>query len=293
MKKILIAGGVIIVALIVLIVVALSNLGPMIKTAVNKYGPNITQTEVKLSEVDVSLFSGEATLKNFLLGNPQGFNTPQAMTVKKVHVNVDEDSIFKDPVVIDKIEVLAPHINYELKGKTDNFRSLMNNIKETTGAQKAPAEKKEPAPAEGEKPKKNILIKEFVLKDGQVALAATLIKDQTVTAAMPDLRLTDIGKKEGGTTPAKAFQQIFDEIYAQIQSGQVQNALNKQLQELGASLDKIKGDARKQVDDTLEKGKKELDSTRESVQDSVNKGKKELDATKDSVKDQVKGLLGN
>ncbi len=279
MKKILIAGGVIIVALIVLIVVALSNLGPMIKTAVNKYGPNITQTEVKLSEVDVSLFSGEATLKNFLLGNPQGFNTPQAMTVKKVHVNVDEDSIFKDPVVIDKIEVLAPHINYELKGKTDNFRSLMNNIKETTGAQKAPAEKKEPAPAEGEKPKKNILIKEFVLKDGQVALAATLIKDQTVTAAMPDLRLTDIGKKEGGTTPAKAFQQIFDEIYAQIQSGQVQNALNKQLQELGASLDKIKGDARKQVDDTLEKGKKELDSTRESVQDSV--------------KDQVKGLLGN
>src|SRR6056297_2637988 len=126
MKKILIAGGVIIVASIVLIVVALSNLGPMIKTAVNKYGPNITQTEVKLSEVDVSLFSGEATLKNFLLGNPQGFNTPQAMTVKKVHVNVDEDSIFKDPVVIDKIEVLAPHINYELKGKTDNYRSLMN-----------------------------------------------------------------------------------------------------------------------------------------------------------------------
>ncbi len=271
MKKFLIAIGVVVVVLIIIIVMAVSNLGPMIKTAVNKYGPGITKTDVRLNDVDVSLFSAEATLTDFLLGNPQGFNTPHAMTVKKIHVNVDEKSILEDPIVIDKIEVLAPHINYEIKGKTDNFRALLDNIKKTTGAKEAPPEPKQPTPAEGEKPKKNILIKEFILKDGTVDLATTVLKDQTVTATLPDLHLTDIGKKEGGTTPAKAFQTIFDEIYGKLQSSQVKDVLNKQLKELGASLDQLKFDTGGQIDETLKKGKKELDS----------------------VKDSVKGLFGN
>jgi len=269
MKKILIAGGVLIVAIIIIIVLAASNLGPMIKTAVNKYGPEITRTEVSLSDVEVSLFSAQATLIDFLLGNPKGFNTPQAMTIKKAHINIDEKSILKDLIVIEKIEVLSPHITYEIKGKTDNFRALINNLQKPGDAGKAPSEQKQSTPPEDAKPTKNIFIKEFILKDGRVDLAMTMLKGQTVTATLPDLRLTDIGKKEGGATPAEAFQAILDEIYGQLQSSQVRDALNKQLKELGASLDQIKGEARQQVDDTLKKGRQELDSVKDSVQDKM------------------------
>lgn len=274
MKKILIGIGILIVAVIIILVVAVSNLGPIIKTAVNKYGPEITKTEVKLADVDVSLFTGEATLGDFLLGNPEGFDSPRAMTVQKVHVNMDEKSILKDPIVIDKIEVLSPHINYEIKGKIDNFRALLNNIKETTGAREAPAEPKKPTPPEGEKPKKNILIKEFTLKDGKVNLAMTRLKNQKVTTTLPDLHLSNIGKN-GGTTPAQAVQIIFNAIYDEIQSQQVREALNKQLKELGKNFDNLKIDTQGQLDEALKQGEKELDSAA------------------DSVKDEVKGLFGN
>ena len=274
MKKILIGIGILIVALIIILAVAVSNLGPIIKTAVNKYGPEITKTEVKLADVDVSLFTGEATLGDFLLGNPEGFDSPRAITVQKVHVNMDEKSILKDPIVIDKIEVLSPHINYEIKGKIDNFRALLNNIKESTGAREAPAEPQKPTPPEGKKPKKNILIKEFSLKDGKVNLAMTQLKNQKVTATLPDLHLSNIGKN-GGTTPAQAVQIIFNAIYKEIQSQQVREVLNEQLKELGKNFDNLKIDTQGQLDEALKQGQKELDSAA------------------DSVKDKVKGLFGN
>jgi hypothetical protein len=275
MKKFLIGIGVLIVILIIIIAVAVSNLGPMIKTAVNKYGPQITKTEVKLTEVDVALFAGEATLADFLLGNPEEFDASEAMTVKKVHVNLNEKTIMQNPIVIDKIEVVSPHINYEIKGKTDNFRAILNNIKETTGAREAPPEEKKPAPPEKEKPKKNIIIKDFILTDGQVNLAMTMLKDQKVTARLPDLHLKNIGEKNGGITPAKAFQIIFDAIYEEIQSSQVREALNKELKKLGENFENLQLDAKGQIGDVLKKGQQELDSATESM------------------KDKVKGLFGN
>ena len=130
MKKwILIGGGVLVGVVIILLVVGVSNIGPIIKKAVNTYGPNITKTQVKLGDVDVSLLSTEAKLKDFILGNPKGFKSPQAMSVKSIDVNVDEKSLTKDTIIIDKIEVVAPEITYEKIRGTDNFQTIMNNIK--------------------------------------------------------------------------------------------------------------------------------------------------------------------
>ena len=269
MKKLFIALGVLIVLLIIIIAVALTNLGPIIKKAVNTYGPEITRTEIQLKDVDVSLFQGEASLSGFLLGNPEGFHTPHAMTVQSIHVNISEKTIAEDPVVIDTIQVRAPDINYEIKGKTDNFRALLENIKKSTGAQEAPAEQKPEAPEKKKKPSKNIFIREFVLTDGTVHLASSMLKEKKVNVALPDIRMQDIGKKGEGTTPAKAFQEIAEKLYQQIQSGAVREALKKELKELGQSLDQLQLDSGAQIDKLREKSKKELDSAKESVKDSV------------------------
>ena len=68
MKKWIAILGAVIIAIIVVIVIGLSNLGPIIKKAINTYGPKMTQTEVRVGDVDVSLFSVKATLKDFYLG---------------------------------------------------------------------------------------------------------------------------------------------------------------------------------------------------------------------------------
>jgi hypothetical protein len=65
MKKWIFIGlGGILVILIVVVVVGLSRLGPIVKMAVNTYGPRITGTELKVGDVGISLFSGEASLKS-------------------------------------------------------------------------------------------------------------------------------------------------------------------------------------------------------------------------------------
>lgn len=62
-----------------LVFFTLSNLGPLVKKTVNTVGPKITKTNVEVADVSISIFFGEAKIKGFLLGNPKGFQTDQAM----------------------------------------------------------------------------------------------------------------------------------------------------------------------------------------------------------------------
>ncbi len=157
-KKWLIISAAVFVVVIVLDLFGLSKIGPLIKTVVNTHGPQITKTDVRLGDVSVSIFSGEAKLKDFLLGNPKGFNAPQAMKVGSIYVNVDEKSLTKDTIVIDKIEVVRPEMTYEKAGGTDNFQTILNNVKSATGS--ATTAKKPP----GEKGAgKKLLIRDFIL----------------------------------------------------------------------------------------------------------------------------------
>ena len=118
MKKwMLISSGTILVIIIVVLIIGLSNLGTVIKTTVNAYGPEMTQTEIRLKDVDVSLFSAKAALKDFFLGNPQGFKSPQAMTVGSIYVDVDEGSLADDTIIIDRIEVIRPILPMNVKGE--------------------------------------------------------------------------------------------------------------------------------------------------------------------------------
>ena len=139
MKKwILIGIGAAVVVLIIVVVVGLSKLGPIVKTAINTYGPKITETELRVDDVGISLFSAEAKLKKFFLGNPKGFKSPSAMNVGSVFVDVDEGTITKDTIVINKVVVEGPEITYEKRAKTDNFQAILANTQKICPGENPP-----------------------------------------------------------------------------------------------------------------------------------------------------------
>lgn len=259
MKKWIITGCVAVLVIIALLIFGLSNLGPIIKKAVNSYGPQITKTELKLDDVDISIFSAAAKLKGFVLGNPQGFSSAQAMSVKSIKVNVDEKTLTKDTIVIDNIEVIAPDISYEKISGTDNFRAILNNVKKSTASgQKT---KKETPEKEKEGAGKKLLIKNFIVKDGKIHFTSSVLGKRTIEADLPDIHLKNIGQQKGGATPSEAAQEIFKALYAKITSPAVTDILNKSLKDLtgdpNAVLDKLKkqsgvsGDAVKEATDKL------------------------------------------
>jgi hypothetical protein len=214
MKKWIFIGlGAIVVILIV--VVGLSKLGPIVKMAVNTHGPKITGTEVKVDDVGISLFSGEAKLEKLFIGNPIGFKSPSAMKVGSVYVEVDEGSLAKNTIVIKKIEVVGPEITYEKRGNTDNFKALLANVQKNVP--QGESAKNEP---EKQGPGKKLIIDDFIIKQGKVNLAVEMpggiLADKQISADLPDIELKDIGKNTGGSSPEAVAKEIFETLYAKI-----------------------------------------------------------------------------
>jgi hypothetical protein len=266
MKKWIFIGlGAIVVVLVVVVIVGLSKLGPLVKMAVNKYGPKITGTELRVDDVGISIFSAEAKLKKFFLGNPTGFKSPSAMKVGSIFVNVDEGTITKDTIIIQKIEIAGPEITYEKRGKSDNFKSILNNVQKNVP--KGKTAKKEPTK---EGPGKKLIINDFIISNGKVNLAMEVpggvLGEQEIKADLPDIHLKDIGKKKGGATAAEVAKEIFAALYDKIQSPAVMGALNDQLKKLsGVGIDEIgkaakgaagiAGDAGKEAESVTDKVK--------------------------------------
>ncbi len=262
MKKWIYIGIGVVVVVVAVIIFGLSNLGPIIKRAVNSYGPKITKTELHVADVNVSIFSGEAKIKKFFLGNPAGFKTPSAMKVGSVLVKVNEKSLTGNPIIVDRIEVISPEITYEKKGAMDNFHTILNNITKTSNSEKQTQQesKKEGAG-------KKIIIKDFVVKNGKVNLALSVygLGEKQISSPLPDIHLTNIGEKDKGTSPAEAFKEVFAALYGKITSPAVTDTLNKQLKSMGVNLDSLREGAMKKLEGTSGNVQEKLNEVGKSV----------------------------
>lgn len=253
MKKWIFIGlGAIIVIVAVVVFVGLSNLGPIIKKAVNTYGPKITKTELHVADVGVSILSAEAKINNFFLGNPKGFKTPSAVQVGTVFVNVDEKSLTNNPIIIDRIEVKNPEITYEKKGKTDNFQSILKNVNKATASEKSST-----TSTQEQRPGKKLIIRDFIITDGKVNVALSIygLGQKEINVPLPDIHLKDIGKEKNGASAAEVSKQIFDALYGKITSGTVTDSINQQLKTYGVNLDSLSETAAKQVEGASKKAK--------------------------------------
>ncbi len=99
----LICGGALVVGIIGMIILAVLNLGTLIKTATETYGPKITKTEVRLDSADISILNGSGSLSGFLLGNPKGFSMPSAMECDTIRVKVVKESLTTNKIIIEEI----------------------------------------------------------------------------------------------------------------------------------------------------------------------------------------------
>jgi uncharacterized protein involved in outer membrane biogenesis len=250
MKKWMYIGGALILIVVAALVIGLSKLGPIIKTAVNTYGPKITKTEVRVNDVGISLFAGEAKLKDFYLGNPKGFNSPQAMSVKAVYVDVDEKSITGNPIIIDRIEVVAPEINYEKVRTTDNFKTILNNVKESARTSGSSTSKEKSSKDGAEK---KLVIKNFIVRDGKVKMDMSVQAGSSLSASasLPDIHLKNVGEKSGGATAAEVFDIVFAELYHKIVSPAVTATLNKELKTLVSRVPIEDEETKKTVEKTV------------------------------------------
>ena len=260
-----------IVIFVGILMLGISNLGPVIRTAINNYGPSLTGTEVRLGAVDISIFSAAAEIKEFLLGNPKGFKSSHAMRVGSIHVEMDEKSITGDTIVIDRIEVVAPDITYEKKRGTDNFKAILGHVNGVTKAGNSDSKPGANSGREAENGKagKKLMIREFVLTGGKVRLATGIPGTEEIIAELPEIRLQNIGG-QGGATAAQVFQQVLSALHAKLTSPAVAGMLDGQLRSLTEKGKAVRNRVARELEKAGENGAKELGEAADKLKSFLN-----------------------
>lgn len=190
-KKLYIILGVVVGLLVAAYLVVIFFLGSIVTSAVNRFGPAIADTSVKLTAAHISPFSGEGDLDTLVVGNPPGWSASDAATFKKIHVSVVPSSLFTSHIIIRELVFDSPVFDYETKFVKSNIGQLVSNLQGQKGNQAAEAKTKNGETIRFE-------IDHLVIKGGSVHLGVAGMHE--ITLSMPPVDYRDLGKGSGGVT---------------------------------------------------------------------------------------------
>ena len=175
----------------------------LIASAIRTYGPQITGVSVELAGVRLDPGQGTAVLKGLQLGNPKGFKTPHALRVDQVLLELDVGTLTGDVVHIRHISILQPEVTYEHASGGSNLDVIQRNVEASLTNLGVGGQSGKPAGGG-----KKLIIDRFDILGAKAEVSASILEGKTVTVAVPDVHLTDMGKKAGGISPAQAASQI-------------------------------------------------------------------------------------
>jgi hypothetical protein len=171
------------------------------KTAIEKFGSAIMGTRLTVGKVEISPTSGEGNVTNLVISNPAGFQTPHAFYMENTHVVVDVKSIPTDVMIIDEVVLDSPEIIYEVNATGNNYAVLRSNVNNYLS-------KPENAMEDGIIASKQIIVKDFYLRNGKVKVIAPMLQNQSFMVSLPTIHLSELGRDQGKGNLPKIMQQV-------------------------------------------------------------------------------------
>lgn len=243
MKKIIVRLLILLVILLVLAAVAVHLfLDSAVKKAVEIVGPEIMKVQVKLDSVTISLLSGSGKLKGLVVGNPEGFKTPQAISVGAASLGLQPASLLADKIVIESINLQAPEITFETDLRHNNLNKLIDNMGGTSEAKKEPSQPTETKPA------KKLEVDDFLIQNARLHVSVTTLGSKSATVPLPEIHLRDLGKGPEGITPAELTKRVLTELEAS-----ASKAAAKAIEDLSKGAVYMGGEAGKSATNALDK----------------------------------------
>lgn len=268
MKKILLT---LLYMLILLIIIASAvlyfNRNIIIERLAEKAGTQSLGVKVDIGSVDLSLADKKLIVNNIAIANPKGYKGKELMEIGKVEVGLNMFN--KQLIDFDKIEVKESVINVEVNSKGININDLKKKLDSN----------KSETPKESDTEKAiRVIVQRATVKATKINTRITFMNRDLASFTMPDITLTDIGKKGGGTSAKAAITTVFSKLINDVQA-----RVSKNLSLNGIKLPNFDG------------LKNSLDNAKDSVNGSINKTKEDLnktvDDTKKNVKDSFKGIF--
>ena len=122
-KKIIIRIGIgLVVLLIAAFLVVSLSLDGIVKRGIETIGPKLAKVSVKLDKVTLSILSGSGKIDGLVVGNPEGFKTPQAIIVGRASLSLSPGSLLSDKIVIKSINVEGAVVTLETGAAGSNLK---------------------------------------------------------------------------------------------------------------------------------------------------------------------------
>lgn len=240
-----------VIALVAIYFFFSSALNTGIKSGVETFGPEVTQTDVTLESANLSIFGGSGTLKGLNVGNPEGFDSENIFSLGQIDLKIQLRSLTSDKIIIEHIIIKQPEISYEKTLTNSNVKELMKNIEEFTG----PKDTSEPEPDDAGS-SKQVVIKKLVIEEGKIYVGLMGVGH---TVSLPRIEMNDIGEEGSQMSMADALDTILATVLKNIGPA-IANA-----GELGgAAVDALKTQG-------LEKADQAVGKAGEAAGDAVNK----------------------
>jgi len=268
MKKVIIALASVLIIIVIAVSVLLSNIDGIIQDMVEEVGSKATASAVTLGDVEISLTDEKGSLKQLVVANPKGFETPNAFELGAISVKLGP--IDGDQITISEVLINAPKVTYELSSNGSNIDAIQQNV-DRFAKQFASESSITKSESGDDKAGPKIIIEKLMITGGEVSVSAGFLKGKTLTSALPDITLTDIGKENDGASSAEVVKEIIDAMTKSI--GTSVGSLN---------LDGMMKDATKAAGDAL----KSVGGSTEGVSKSVTEGV-------GAAGDKLKKLFGN
>ncbi|TNF70217.1 MAG: hypothetical protein EP298_00350 [Gammaproteobacteria bacterium] len=243
--------GVIIAILVVVVVAIWLSINYVAGYLIEKYGSQVTGTQITVSGVDISAFRGEASINSLKVGNPKGFTYPDILTLDNISIVVDTSTIKSDTVVIKSLIIDAPHLYYEQNDDNQsNLSVLQSNIENNTASteddqsDQNESQTNQTDSQTDEASKKKVVIKNLIINDIAVNAKIPALANKELTFSIDEIQMTDVGQSGTGETTGQIIQQVLKVIATKAVSAfaqaELKEGINSTTDQIKDSLNSLK-----------------------------------------------------
>lgn len=278
LKKIILWVLVVVIAVLAIGLISfMAFLDGIVATAIRQVGPTLTGTDVKVSDVSISLMDGKARIQGFVIGNPAGYSTPEAMKFDEFRVDINLTSMLGgNELIINEVYIKGPRISLEssIYGGS-NLGDIQEHMAQATASEDAAEEKPQEEQSEEEKEAgKKVIISKLVIEDATVILANKELGTD-IPIALPTLTMTDIGRDKS-VNIAEAVDYIYSELILGIAQAIKDADLGKELGNLADQISTDAANAAASMGEGLQKAGSQLGGDLQKAGKSLEDGIKSL-----------------
>ncbi len=201
--KFFVAG--VIVAVIALVALFLS-LNSIVKNGVTSFGPEVIKAPISLDGVSISAFSGSGEIRGLVIGNPEGFKTPNAVKLGTASLQVKPMSLLGDKIVVQSVKADGAEITFEGSLSGSNLGKIQENVDAYVANLLGPASKDKKSAG------KKLQVDELTISNAKINLSMTILGGKSATVPLPDIKLTNLGQGADGVTPAEVIKVVLKEV---------------------------------------------------------------------------------